>query len=660
MMDVDTVSTFMISFVTTYFAPCGDSLETILEGEPGSVFKDSPNKRSPNGQRHHFDSAVAYSVDGTNSLCHSMNLEYDVEPFEIEKMKGTDMIFFPQPSSELPFSIPKKHPTLLPAIPHVQRNHGNDKLKQDGVETPSFIVQNLDRTSTKSVISPRSEVGPEWISMGMMKENIQTTVPMQQRQKKSSTSICNNHYKKNQKYPFDEMRIENSKRPPPVASRAQSRHLPKQRVLTAIMSGARSDSESKGNSILPVKLGSKNRLNGIEFLEVRTRNSAAITNNYGNDDTLSRRNGIVVRKLVAPQKYRRHRFQKQKMESHWRSAVDEKSGKTYYYNAITRETQWRKPMELASDVEKSLMQEKERKERDFFAAMEANIMSSLSRGVIPGTPAQERPAREDLEAPDDERRLEKQKSLRRIRSRGGRPDFVRTISTMDESALTDVIRRQPSFRSVHTAMSNEGFSEYSESMDEYDSSCSSSVASQGSYLETLEEDVGESSTSIEIDTAKLDRLPRNKSRPLQRSMSTRNDLNAEETQALNKLYDLTKEMMDADKEEIPRLSRMGNSTPGPTLGALRRAKDGDGGRALPRELELGDSNGKKADEKPAPTPTPKVKSRRERAARMLANSGNTAKDLLKSSAVQRRNTCGTMYIRTTMSAPDKDATIRVS
>ena len=190
--------------------------------------------------------------------------------------------------------------------------------------------------------------------------------------------------------------------------------------------------------------------------------------------------------------------------------------------------------------------------------------------------------------------------------------------------------------------------------------CSSSVASQGSYLETLEEDVGESSTSIEIETAKLDRLPRNKSRPLQRSMSTRNDLNAEETQALNKLYDLTKEMMDADKEEIPRLSRMGNSTPGPILGALRRATDGDGGRALPRELELGDSNGKKADEKPAPTPTPKVKSRRERAARMLANSGNTAKDLLKSSAVQRRNTCGTMYIRTTMSAPDKDATIRVS
>ena len=372
------------------------------------------------------------------------------------------------------------------------------------------------------------------------------------------------------------------------------------------------------------------------------------------------------------------------MPSHWKSAVDPRSGQTYFFHEITRETQWRKPMELASDEEKSVMQEKEEKEKDFFAVMEANILSSLSRGVIPGTPAQNRSAAitkdDDLGAPEDERslsRIEKRNSLRRVRSRGERPEFVRTISTMDESVLTDVIRRQPSFRSVKSGLSKkdsslqlEGFDEYLglESGDGFDSSCSSSLASQGSYLETLEEDVGESSFSVGLDSmTNLQREGDNHDGPsrdgtkmLERSMSIRNDLNYEETQALSKLFSLTKEMMDSDKErsnvnseELPR--RLGSINAGPTLGALRRVTDGDVGRALPRELEFGDSDGKKEKEKTPSTVVP----RRERAARMLANSGKTAKDLSRS-GVQRRNTCGTMYIRTTMSAPDKDATIRVS
>ena len=297
MLDVDTVSTFMISVVTTYFSTCGDSLETVLEGKPGSVLKHSSKKGSPNSYRHQFDSAVAYSVDGTNSICHSMNLENDGEPFEIQRMKGTDMIFFPQPSSEMPFSIRKKQLTPLPIVPPVQPIHSKDKLKQDGVETPSFMVQNLGRISPKSVISPPSEVTPEWIPMGLMKENIQTTIPLRQQQQKNSNNHRNdNHYKNNPyEYPFDEMKFENSKRPPLAIRRAHSR-------------SSGSDSESRGNSQVPVQVRSNNIFNGIEFLKVRTRPSAA-THNYGNDDALYDRDGIVVRKFVAPQKHRRHRIQ---------------------------------------------------------------------------------------------------------------------------------------------------------------------------------------------------------------------------------------------------------------------------------------------------------------------------------------------------------------
>ena len=45
--------------------------------------------------------------------------------------------------------------------------------------------------------------------------------------------------------------------------------------------------------------------------------------------------------------------------SKWRTAVDPSSGRTYYYHVDTRETQWRKPLDLASDEEKEEMRKKE-------------------------------------------------------------------------------------------------------------------------------------------------------------------------------------------------------------------------------------------------------------------------------------------------------------
>ena len=54
----------------------------------------------------------------------------------------------------------------------------------------------------------------------------------------------------------------------------------------------------------------------------------------------------------------------------WKTAADPKSGRTYYYHVETRETQWRKPTELATPEEREEAERKEKQQRDFFAASE--------------------------------------------------------------------------------------------------------------------------------------------------------------------------------------------------------------------------------------------------------------------------------------------------
>lgn len=158
----------------------------------------------------------------------------------------------------------------------------------------------------------------------------------------------------------------------------------------------------------------------------------------------------------------------------WRSAVDPRSGKTYYYHVKTRETQWRKPIEMASKEECEALEAKERRQRDFFAAMEANILKSMSSGIK--TPEKRSLLDEEYEnkqisdeplAPSVDGNLESsgeiewvppQPSLERRSSRGSgagraRPDLMRTISTMDANVLRELIKRVPSSRSVRSSSS---------------------------------------------------------------------------------------------------------------------------------------------------------------------------------------------------------------
>jgi hypothetical protein len=144
------------------------------------------------------------------------------------------------------------------------------------------------------------------------------------------------------------------------------------------------------------------------------------------------------------------------MNSAWRTATDTNTGRTYYYHVETRETQWRKPMELASETERQEMEEKERRQRDFFAAMEANILRNLSQeqpnsssvlSIVAENERGETKHPEGLAAPIQPSKLSRGAFAQRTSSLL-RPNLVRTISTMDEAVITDLVKRVPSHRSI--------------------------------------------------------------------------------------------------------------------------------------------------------------------------------------------------------------------
>lgn len=398
-------------------------------------------------------------------------------------------------------------------------------------------------------------------------------------------------------------------------------------------------------------------------------------------------------------------------KSHWKSAVDARTGRTYYYHDVTRETQWRKPMELASDEERRAMEDKERKQKDFFAAMEANILNSISQGVVPGTPLMGSGGG----GSGGSTSLNRRRSSRKLSmgpTDGRNPELVRTISTMDESFLRDLIQRQPSFRTMKPNMSKDQSLRINDlAVSGRAASCvrdgfeTWSHSSHNKPLETLEESQADLHCSMpellnylpDDDQSSVDLTEeggsssfRSDGGQFNESSITGFGLTWEETQALKKLANITKEMIDAeadleeaaesdskaaifagttpswklnndekeDKRNLPRElefddeSDDDDGTP-KQAPSFQKATEGGVGRALPRELDFEDSDDEEirgSDRAPIP--------RKDRAARMLENSGKKAEDLLRP-AVKRRNTCGTLYVGTTMSAPDKDATIKV-
>eukprot|EP00522_Entomoneis_paludosa_P017635 CAMPEP_0172464176 /NCGR_PEP_ID=MMETSP1065-20121228/49594_1 /TAXON_ID=265537 /ORGANISM="Amphiprora paludosa, Strain CCMP125" /LENGTH=605 /DNA_ID=CAMNT_0013220337 /DNA_START=77 /DNA_END=1894 /DNA_ORIENTATION=+ len=70
----------------------------------------------------------------------------------------------------------------------------------------------------------------------------------------------------------------------------------------------------------------------------------------------------------------------------WRAATDPETGKVYYYNSVTRKTQWEKPTEIRN-WERYIKRERRKLDIQFFREMEDNILASLARNeLIPGVP----------------------------------------------------------------------------------------------------------------------------------------------------------------------------------------------------------------------------------------------------------------------------------
>jgi hypothetical protein len=125
----------------------------------------------------------------------------------------------------------------------------------------------------------------------------------------------------------------------------------------------------------------------------------------------------------------------------WKTAVDPASGRNYYYHVETRQTQWRKPLELATAEERKALLEKDAQQRAFFQAMEANILKGLA---TPKTSSanEEIKIESQLMTKKDEPESNHQTQTPAIpRPMGMR---VRTISTMDVTVLKDLIGSLPS------------------------------------------------------------------------------------------------------------------------------------------------------------------------------------------------------------------------
>lgn len=337
----------------------------------------------------------------------------------------------------------------------------------------------------------------------------------------------------------------------------------------------------------------------------------------------------------------------------WRSAVDPKSGRTYYYHLETRETQWRKPMDLASKEERAIMEEKERRQRDFFAQMESNILKSMSQGVVPGgnspKPNRSKPlsssSTKTSTAPAPNPRSPAT-NLRTALKQVSRPAMVRTISSMDEDVLKDLVKRVPSTRDLTGKKSrNKAKKQESVPLDGLDEANSrefeinvddllNSLPTDG--LTTVIEDDMNNSSMFNESTS---------------SFTSNGFLSWEETRALQKLAQVTHEMAIMPDENSPMRDLTEETYEDDDNDEEYEEEEGDAQLEIqwngaPQEFEV-------LSETPAPQevspPTVLQPPKPE------GKESPNAKPELK-----RRNTCGTLYVGTTMSAPDKDATIKVS
>lgn len=368
--------------------------------------------------------------------------------------------------------------------------------------------------------------------------------------------------------------------------------------------------------------------------------------------------------------------------SKWKTAEDAQSGRTYYYHTETRETQWRKPLALASETEKEEMRTKEDRQRNFFAAMEANILKNLATGAMV----------EATEA-DAVKKKEEATTATFLQTRAlERPGLVRTISTMDEQVLTELVERQPSIRNLFGANASpngvefpsatrsfmsgfSGLEDQAQRLSLTDKSVESFRASGTSSRMMSEESLFERQESLGTLLGSLPDDPGSSSRLGASYLSTMGDssnfheesaadfeISDEEIMALAQLALISKqmahlpEMLEDDEEEDGEEDLAGSLDP-----RLAMARSGNRPKrasmtGLSLEILLENSEHSNASQEET-TPKKEQLQNVERS-KALSNLDKPAKGVFVKPKLSRRNTCGTIYVGTTMSAPDKDATIK--
>ena len=303
----------------------------------------------------------------------------------------------------------------------------------------------------------------------------------------------------------------------------------------------------------------------------------------------------------------------------WRSAVDPKTGRTYYYDVVTKQTQWRKPLELATDEERKAIEEKERKQKEFFAAMESNILKSLAGGsLVPpggnGSSSSSEDAyisggKED-EGGREEDRVAEMKTTKSIS--GSRSSFPSSSSDIDGNAATKGLlpkTLKPSQKPVRTisSMDDALIAELAKTgqtvespFDALATKVSPTSVVSTSYTYPINGDVGSGSNGDKTPLA-----------------SHLNALFPPPTKQSSTLAGNSSPMSSEDDRAVDEFRRTAEEMAAMTLDDVEEKSISSTPKSSPEQL------------KSIPKPV-----------------------------FKQRNTCGTLHVSSTMSDPDKDATIK--